>query len=90
MYVVHPLGVHVFYHNLNGFVLTEYTWTNDLGDGKVLPFIYLPGVVMHEFGHTAGLGHNPVNGGVMYPGEYAKTKPSGNDKKAMKANYAGH
>ena len=34
-------------------------WTNILNDAKnpVLNLHYLPGVMMHEFGHTAGLGH---------------------------------
>ena len=43
-------------------------WTNDIAEVRQMPddFYYLPQVIMHEFGHTAGLGHTLV-GDVMGP-----------------------
>ena len=56
---------------------------------------YLPAIIAHEFGHTAGLGHNPTSSTLMY---YAPnvadvngtlTLQSG-DKASMKAIYDAH
>ena len=43
-------------------------WSNDIMEVGLRPydFYYLPQVIMHEFGHTAGLGHTLV-GDVMGP-----------------------
>ena len=43
-------------------------WTNDIGKVIQMPndFYYLPQVIMHEFGHTAGLGHT-LTGDLMGP-----------------------
>ena len=56
---------------------TEYVWTNDPTlhgtlSRSGLPFSYLPAIVMHEFGHTAGLadlyGESPS--GIPYGNKY--------------------
>ena len=56
---------------------------------------YLPAMISHEFGHTAGLGHNPASSNLMY---YAADIsdvngiliPQAGDKKALKVLYGDH
>ena len=55
---------------------------------------YLPGVISHEFGHAAGLGHSASAGDLMYTrNEYTSTTtpsvlfPAAGDVDAMKALY---
>ena len=67
----------------------EHMWTNDValvGDAMT---DYMPAVMMHEFGHTAGLGHSAWHQDVM---GYARDKSalSSNDKRAMKEIYESH
>ena len=90
MYFVYPL--HIYADDGSGNLkLYEYVWTNVASVAMGMPgHFYLPVVTMHEFGHTAGLGHGSVSNDVMYAGISAQTQLSDNDKKAMKANYAGH
>ncbi|MYK36104.1 MAG: matrixin family metalloprotease [Chloroflexi bacterium] len=42
-------------------------WTNSYkeADNSRADFYYLPATVVHEFGHTAGLGHSPNGMGIM-------------------------
>ena len=70
----------------------QFYWTND--DGVVNgagPWVYLPGVVMHEFGHTWGLWHpHPTPGlSIMGPANNAAL-PSSDDVEAMHAVNDGH
>jgi len=56
---------------------------------------YFPAMIAHEFGHTAGLGHNPTSSNLMY---YAPDIgsvngpliPQSEDKKVMKVLYDAH
>ncbi len=70
-------------------------WTNMQALIGTLNYYYLPSTMMHELGHSAGLGHSPVGpvGGVG--GDVMEFPPdqrtlSQNDEDAMNANYAGH
>lgn len=54
---------------------------------------YLPAVISHEFGHTAGLGHSPRDADLMYHLAEGFDDPNGplrpqqNDRDAMRALY---
>lgn len=56
-------------------------------------FYYLPAVISHEFGHTAGLGHSPRREDILYRLAEDFDDPSGplipqqNDRDAMRALY---
>lgn len=67
-------------------------WTNDLDDIALGPgYYYLPGVMMHEFGHTTGIGHNSnlqVNG-VMVHVPRDQDELADYDIKAMRASLGG-
>ena len=72
----------------------EYYWTDD--DDVVDPdvenedWIYLPGIIMHEFGHTWRLGHPiPDLESIMGPGNSAAL-PKSDDVEAMHAANDGH
>ena len=74
--------------NMND-VNVEHTWTNNVNLVGTLNMDYMPAVMMHEFGHTAGLGHSAGHQDVM---GYASDKSvlSANDKRAMKEIYENH
>ena len=65
-------------------------WTNDLSlaTNNSDNYVYLPGVMMHELGHTAGLGH-PAGVGIM-GGDLVRSAPLTYDKNGMKYIYQGH
>ena len=70
-------------------------WSNDAdGDGRIGSNYYLPATMVHEFGHTAGLGHGANPNDYMYyqlsPGEIINTPPSANEVSAMKEIYQRH
>ena len=72
-------------------------WSSDAnGDGRILDHeIYLPGVMMHEFGHTAGLPHSSHGSGVMSHSFGRGTAsivdtPSSNDISAMRDYNRSH
>ena len=71
---------------------TQYFWTddNDVG-GLTGTWLYLSGVVMHEFGHTWGLGHPPAPPSLSIMG-YANNAalPISDDAEAMRAVNDGH
>ena len=68
---------------------TKKRWINSQFLIGILDYYYLPSTMMHEFGHSAGLGHSPVPIDVMgFPAD--KRTLSSNDEDAMNANYTGH
>ncbi len=60
-------------------------WTMDINETLDM-FRYLPGVISHEFGHNAGLGHSSRNTDLMYY-TYTVRVPTTNDVNAMEALY---
>ena len=68
-------------------------WTNDPDEARRQPddFYYLPQVIMHEFGHTAGLGHTP-GGNVMgaIDSRNPIEAPTPYDVDGMRNNYESH
>ena len=67
---------------------TRKRWTNDFVKSSMPNFFYLPGYFMHEFAHTAGLGHSPASSDIL--GNADMEYLSSDDTEAMKSNYAGH
>ncbi len=69
-------------------------WTNNLTEAQEMPddYYYLPGVLMHEFGHAAGLGHSLTRGDVMGPNVKGMPReaPTRYDVNGMKHVYEGH
>ncbi|MDE2902444.1 MAG: fibronectin type III domain-containing protein [Chloroflexota bacterium] len=65
-------------------------WTPDLDDAtkKAKQFEYLPWVLMHEFGHTLGLGHSVDGDSIM--GGKSRADLSTTDVQGLKATYAHH
>ena len=62
-------------------------WTDDLALAQNSSmFHHLPSVLMHEFGHTAGLGHASV--GIMSGALHAAPQPY--DVNGMHYNYENH
>ncbi len=70
---------------------TSRTWTADFAQWERRPndLQYLPALLMHEFGHTFGLGDNEVGG--MMSGEWVGLQAlTDYDEKATKAIYEHH
>ena len=65
-------------------------WTTNLRDANnpMLNLYYLPKTIMHELGHTAGLGHSPSGVGIMSGATFAA--PQTYDVKGMRYTYEGH
>ena len=68
-----------------------YQWTNDIDDANdpTLNYYDLPGVIMHEFGHSAGLGESASSSSIMGPYQ-AWQVPQLYDRNGMKYIYQGH
>ena len=66
------------------------TWTNMIEETTPTMF-YLPGVVMHEFGHTTGIGHNSNRqvGGVMVHKAIFMDALADYDVQVMRVSIAG-
>ena len=89
MWFPHPL--HIYEESGNRLVRREYKWTDQVRLLSVDPkYRYLPAVMLHEFGHTPGLGHSPSGIDVMYGPYNTQTSLQTNDKEAMNATYEGH
>ena len=91
MTIIHP--IHIYAKDRNGaYVVQEYQWTDDLSlaQNRSLNYVYRRAVLLHEFGHTAGLGHGYSPDDVMESPNRAEPQLTDNDKSAMRANYAGH
>ena len=73
---------------VNG-VEVQHMWTNNVNEVGNANMDFMPAVLIHEFGHTAGLGHSAWHEDVM---GYARDKSvlSANDKRAMKEIYESH
>ena len=71
----------------NGRIIT---WTNMIEETTFSMF-YLPGVVMHEFGHTTGIGHNSNRqvGGVMVHKAVIVDALADYDVQVMRVSIAG-
>ena len=68
---------------------TWSTKTNIIGNNEY----YLPWIMIHEFGHAAGLAHSANSTDLMHGSAQTgviKNVPSANDIKAMKAIYESH
>ena len=70
---------------------TRVYWTDDIDDVEASNYYYLPGTMMHEFGHTTGVGHNSnrqVNG-VMVHSPRNEDELADYDVQAMRASLGG-
>ena len=68
-------------------------WTNLVDLARNVPgeFFFLPRTMMHEFAHTAGLGHAPASvDSIMGTPYVVMEKPMDYDKEGMKAIYESH
>ena len=91
MYFPQPLHFYMYDNAQRGYVLKEYIWTDNLRRAvNDDDYLYLPSVMLHEFGHTAGPGHT-WSGNEVMSGEYnTQMTVQPNDTEALKANYEGH
>ena len=66
------------------------TWTTTfaLAVSEPSKYEYLPWVLMHEFGHTLGLGHSADGNSVM--GGKSRAGLSSTDAQGLRATYAHH
>ena len=69
---------------------SKRTWTTDFDDAtkKAMQFEYLPRVLMHEFGHTLGLGDSTSVDFIM--GRLSSPNLADTDVKGLRATYAHH
>ena len=89
MYVPYPL--HLSKKQRENVIYEKFTWTDQLDLAKSSrKYKYLPGVLLHEFGHTAGLGHNRRQGHAMHPVNSGWNGLTELDVKAMRWLYKDH
>ena len=80
----------------DGLVSTTHEWTRDPNMGGVtvlgVEYIYMPAIMMHEFGHAAGLGHPITRTDIMSLSVVTSNvqELTDNDKEAMKSIYNSH
>ena len=69
---------------------SQETWTTVFDDADMMPDVYeyLPWVLMHEFGHTLGLGEGGDSDDIM--GGARQRDLSDGDAKGLRATYAHH
>ncbi len=69
---------------------SKRTWTTDFDDAtkKAMQFEYLPRVLMHEFGHTLGLGDSTSVDFIM--GRLSSPNLADTDVKGLQATYSHH
>ena len=70
----------------------NYAWTNNYNERntRTIRYLYMPMIMTHEFGHTAGLGHTASNNDIMGAKPLKRSTLSDSDEKAMKALYNSH
>ena len=73
-----------------GWEADSEEWTLDLilANNRPMKFECLPRVLMHEFGHTTGLGHNEETDYIM--GKAVQSTLTSNDINAADASYQDH
>ena len=80
----------------DGFANTTHAWTRNRDRAGVrnssgITYIYMPSAMMHELGHTAGLGHPDTTIDVMSDEIASNVKDlTDSDKKAMRSIYNNH
>ena len=99
---VHPAGTYPHLGNGQVFVIEDpprwpeddagsmREWTTSLTDAQDMrdKFEHLPRILMHEFGHTLGLGHSTDGTAIM--GHAARVDLATTDAEGLKATYAHH
>ena len=86
-----PFPLYIYRHNgFSGYEPKRFYWTDNPLVALTHGFYYLPSVVMHELGHSAGLGHSKVSSNVMYFSSGSVKSLQDNDRNAMEAIYKGH
>ena len=87
-----PQPLHTYRKSGSRYIYQELIWTDDIlvYFNNTALYRYLPAVMLHEFGHTPGLGHSSNSSDVMYRGNQTQTDVRSNDREALNANYAGH
>ena len=80
----------------DGDAKTKHVWTLNPNMGGVtsrgIKYIYMPAIMMHEFGHAAGLGHPITRTDIMSLSVVTSNvqELTDNDKEAMKSIYNSH